>query len=193
MSSAAETVRRIWTEEELQALPDDGFDCELVDGELVMSPKNNFQHENLCVRLVFALSSFNRAHRLGAVLGSNLGCWMQNHNCRAPDVSFVTKRRLQELGFKPSTRRFLPAAPDLAIEIVSPSNKASEIDARLQDFFSSGTRLAWVVYPVEQLVEVCHSPTDRTVVGMGAALEGEQILPGFRLLISDLFQEWDWD
>src|SRR5207248_1914293 len=138
---------------------------------LLMSPKNNFEHENLCGRLFLELANFNRTHRLGAVLGSNLGCWMNNRNCRAPDISFIAKARLQRLGFRPSTRKFLPGAPDLAVEIVSPSNSRTEIDDRLKDFFASGAQLAWVIHPEEQFVEVCHSPTDRKLLGPDATLD----------------------
>jgi Uma2 family endonuclease len=193
MSAAIGSTRRVWTEEELQALPDRGYDYELVNGELVMSPKNNFEHENLCARLFLALATFNRTHRLGAVLGSNLGCWMENRNCRAPDLSFISKERLRQFGFKSSTRKFLPGAPDLAVEIVSPSNAQNEIDARLKDFFSSGTKLAWIIHPEEQFVQVCHSPTDRTLLHTQAVLDGEQLLPGFRFPIADLFKEEEWE
>jgi Uma2 family endonuclease len=193
MSRTAVAAKKIWTEEELQALPEDGYTHELVNGELVMSPKNNFEHENICGRLQFALESFNRQHRLGVVLGSNLGCWMSNRNCRAPDLSFVSKRRLLELGFTPATRKFLPGAPDLAVEIVSTSNTRNEVDARLKDFFSSGTRLAWVIHPVEQFVEVCRSTTQRRIERLGGELDGEDLIPGFRYAIAELFKEWDWE
>jgi Uma2 family endonuclease len=193
MSATIETAKRVWTEEALQALPDNGYDYELVDGELVMSPKNNFEHETLCGRLFIALANFNRPRRLGAVLGSNLGCWMQNRNCRAPDVSFTSKERLRQLGFKSSTRKFLPCAPDLAAEVLSPSNTRAEVDARLKDFFASGTELAWIVHPDEQFIEICHSPSDRAIVGPGAVLKGEPVLPGFQFPIAELFQEEEWE
>jgi len=61
----------------LEALPEDGYTHEVVNGELVMSPKNNWQHGDLCVRLMFALESFNREHRLGAVFDSSTGFWWQ--------------------------------------------------------------------------------------------------------------------
>ena len=193
MSVTVEQPGKVWAEADLQGLPDDGYNYELVNGELVMSPKNNFEHENLCGRLFLELANFNRAHRLGAVLGSNLGCWMNNRNCRAPDISFIPKARLQRLGFRPSTRKFLPGAPDLAVEIISPSNTRVEIDERLKDFFASGARLAWVIHPEDQFVEICHSPTDRKMLGPGAVLDGEDLLPGFQYPIAELFQEWDWD
>lgn len=193
MSVTTTPPPRVWTEAELEALPENGFIHEVVNGELVMSPKNNFQHESIFSRLFFPLEAFNREHRLGGVFGSNLGCWMSNRNCRAPDISFLPKERLRRLGFTPSTRKFLPGAPDLAVEILSPSNTRTEIDARLNDFFTSGTQIVWIINPDDKSVTVCHPPTDRKVLGPGATLDGEHLLPGFQLLIGDLFKEWDWD
>jgi Uma2 family endonuclease len=192
VSAAVESTQRIWTEEELQALPEDGYIHEIVNGELVMSPKNNFQHGDICIRLSFALESFNRAHKLGVVLDSSTGFWMKNRNCRAPDISFIPKERLKRLGFRRHTRQFFPGAPDLAVEILSPNNTRAEMDERLADFFASGTQLAWIIHPQEQFVEICHSPVQRKILGSGAVLDGEQLLPGFQYPIADLFQG-DWD
>jgi Uma2 family endonuclease len=193
MSAAVDVAKKVWTEAELEALPEDGFIHEVVNGELVMSPKNNFQHENICTRLLAALREFNRQHRLGVVRGSSAGYWMNNRNCRAPDISFVPKARLDALGFSPNSRRFFPGAPDLAVENLSPNNTRAEIDERLRDFFASGTQLAWIINPDTESVEVCHSLTQRQLIGSGGYLDGEALLPGFRHPIADLFKEWDWE
>ena len=118
---------------------------------------------------------------------------MKNRNCRAPDISFVSRARLSAVGFKRSTRRFFPGGPDLAIKVLSPNNTRSEIDQRLKDFFESGTLVAWVINPDTESVEVCRSLTRRNVIGSEGFLEGEQLLPGFRYPIADLFKEWDWE
>ena len=193
MIAGSEPAKKVWTEDELQALPEDGFIHEVVDGELVMSPKNSFEHENIVGRLFAAMHAFNRQHRLGVVRGSSTGYWMQNRNCRAPDISFIPIARLEKLGFKPSSRQFFPGAPDLAVDVLSPNNSRAEIQARPRDFFTSGTQLAWVVDPKTQSVEVCHSLTSRNLIGPGGELDGEHLLPGFRYPISDLFKEWDWE
>lgn len=193
MIATAKPAPKVWTEAEIEALNEDGYIHEIVDGELVMSPKNNWFHGRICTRLLFAIETFNRAHRLGAVLDSSTGFWMFNRNCRAPDVSFVPKARLTALGFKPNEKRFFPGAPDLAVEVLSENNTRAEIDQRLKDFFASGTRLSWVIDPEAQRVEVCHSPTQRQLIGSGGLLEGEDVLPGFKYPIADLFKEWDWD
>src|SRR3974390_2536325 len=110
MSTAGELLQRVWTEGDLQALPEDGFIHEVVNGELVMSPKNNFQHGNITCRLLVALGKYVQDRRLGALLDSSTGFWMRNRNCRAPDISFVAKNRLS--GWKPSTKEFFTGAPD---------------------------------------------------------------------------------
>jgi Uma2 family endonuclease len=118
---------------------------------------------------------------------------MCNRNCRAPDLSFIPKERLQSLGFSPSARKFFPGAPDLAVEILSPSSTLAEIDERLRDFFASGTQIVWIIDPDVERVEVCYSLTKRKLLGVGADLDGEHLLPGFRYPIANLFKEWDWE
>ena len=113
MSVTAIPAPKVWTEAEIEALTEDGYNHEIVDGELVMSPKNNFFHGDICMRLSTALNNFVTERRLGVVLDSSTGFWMQNRNCRAPAISFVTRTRLVTLGFKRRTRSFFPGAPDI--------------------------------------------------------------------------------
>jgi Uma2 family endonuclease len=193
MTTAASIERKVWTEAELEALPEDGYNHEVVDGELVMSPKNNPYHGKICAELLTTLWAFVKARQLGAVWDSSTGFWMYNRNCRAPDISFIRKERLQALGFKSNSQNFFPGAPDLAVEVLSPNNTRAEIDERLKDFFGSGTQIAWIINPDTECVEVCHAPDQRKLVGSGADLDGEHLLPGFRYPIADLFKGWDWE
>ena len=191
MSTGAPLVhKRRWTEAELESLPEDGYRHEVVNGELVMSPKNNWYHGDICAELLMVLRSFAKQHRLGAVWDSSTGCWMQNRNCRAPDISFVCRERLK--GLRRTKGEFFPGAPDLAVEVLSPNNTRAEIDRRLKDFFSSGTQIAWIIDPTQRCAEVCYSATNRKLVGPGGLLEGEHVLPGFRYPIAELFSE-EWD
>lgn len=155
-----------------------------------MSPKNNWFHGDICADLLMAMRGFAKANHLGAVWDSSTGFWMENLNCRAPDISFVRGERLR--GFSRREGKFFQGAPDLAVEVLSPSNTRREVDERLRDYFSSGAKLAWVIDPERELVEVCHSLTQRRLLGPGAMLDGEQILPGFQYPITDLFKEWEW-
>jgi len=193
MNAVTETPGKIWTEADLQSLPDDGYIHEVVNGELAMSPKNDFFHGDICSELLTALRTFVREKRLGAVLDSITGFWMKNRNCRAPDISFVSRERLIALNFKRSTRSFFPGAPDLAVEILSPNNTRAEIDERLRDFFESGTRLAWIIDPDAKRAEICRTPVSRKLIGTGSYLEGEDLLPGFRYPLDDLLKAGDWE
>jgi Uma2 family endonuclease len=191
MNAVVETPPRVWTEAELQALPADGSIHEVVYGRLVVSPKNNFQHGDIASRLFLALGNHAHQHRMGLVLNSRTGFWMRNRNCRAPDISYVSRQRVKALGFKPSTQSFFPGAPDLAVEILSPGNTREEIDRRLKDFFESGARLVWIIDPNARRVEVCSAPDQRRFITGEENLEGGELLPDFRYSVADLFRDWD--
>ena len=178
-----------WTEQELQALPDNGFNYEVVNGELVMSPKNNFQHGDLCAELLMRLRAYAKEHQLGRVCDSSTGFWMTNRNCRAPDISFIARARLKAA--KQSPREFFKGAPDLAIEVLSPNNTRREMEERLRDYFESGTQLAWIIDPETESAEICSSLTNRRLLGPGGELDGELVVPGFRCKLSDLFAGWE--
>ena len=193
MTIGVKTPQKVWTEAELKALPDDGCLHEVVDGNLTMSPKNDFYHGRICTCLSSALRTYAIEHRLGVVLDASTGFWMHNRNCRAPDISFVTRSRLAQLGFKPTARQFFPGAPDLAVEIRSPTNTQAELDERLEDFFSSGAQLVWLVDPDSRTVQICHSLKDRVTLASDGSLDGEKLLPGFSLPVAALFKKWDWE
>jgi Uma2 family endonuclease len=191
MNLSPTAERKKWTEEELQALPDDGFNHEVVDGELVMSPKNNPEHGQICMRLAAALHMHVEREKLGATFDSSTGFWMENENCRAPDISFVSKERLR--GLKRPSKKFFRFAPDLAVEVLSPNNTRAEIQERLRDFFSSGTRLAWIIDPESKSAEVCYSLEKRKLVGPNGELNGDDVVPEFRFKLAELFKEWEWE
>ena len=105
----------------------------------------------------------------------------------------MAKARLLQLGFRSDTLTFFPGAPDLAIEVMSPGSMPREMDERLAGFFASGSQVVWIIHPTAQFVEVCHSRTDRRMVAAGGVIEGEHVLPGFRLPVSDIFKNWHAD
>jgi Uma2 family endonuclease len=179
-------IRKVWTDEEIMRLPDNGYSYEVVDGELVMSPKNNLQHGDLCAEILMRMRAHAKKHKMGRVFDSNTGYWMINRNLRAPDVSFISIGRLPGRAIK----EFMRGAPDLVVEVLSPTNTRSEMDKRLRDFFVSGTKLVWIIDPDERFAEVCRSLTDRKIVGPGGTLEGEELLPGFELPLTELFEDW---
>ena len=101
-------------------------------------------------------------------------------------MAFVSKDRLKALGFTPG---FFPGAPDLAVEILSPSERAATIGAKVADYLTAGTRLVWVVDPDARRVSVHRSPLSVRVVSRDEELSGEEVLPGFSVKVSDLFHD----
>ena len=157
---------------------------ELVKGELVEMPPVGGPHADLAAELTARLRPFVLQHRLGRVfveLGFCLECTPDT--VRAPDVSFIKAERLSD-GLP---QGFFPGAPDLAIEVVSPHDRAIELHAKIQEYFDHGTLRVWAVYPRTWTV-VIHRPdgTSRTFK-FEDTLVDEAILPGFSLAVNELF------
>jgi Uma2 family endonuclease len=182
----SDLAQKVWTDEALMALPDDGRKYELVGGELVVSP-TGFEHGYISLRLSTALMDFVLPRRLGAGADSSTGFRMKSGNVLSPDISFVRKERLG----KPITKKFFEGAPDLAVEVLSPDDSSKRVREKLAEYFANGTSLAWVVNPANRTVRVYHSPTDSKLLRTGYSLEGGELLPGFSLPLAQLFGESD--
>jgi Uma2 family endonuclease len=181
----AEAPERLLTLEEFEQLPSDGYRYELVRGRLVREPQPTEEHGWLQVRLGAWLSEFVERHRLGLVMGP-AGYVLEEEppTVRGPDLSFVAAARLT--GGYPA-RKFRHAAPDLAVEIVSPSNRASELNEKVVQYLDAGSRMVWVVDPVAATVMCYRSASDVRLLRLGEELDGGEVLPGFRLPLSRLF------
>ncbi|MGH7550482.1 MAG: Uma2 family endonuclease [Gemmatimonadota bacterium] len=180
----ASVQAELMTIEEFERLPDDGWQRELVRGHVIKEPPAGFRHSNLGVRLASLLQRFVDDCGLGEVTGADCGFILFDEppTVRAPDVAFVAGDRLTF-----DTERFAPLAPDLAVEIVSPSNTVSEIYEKAMNYLQAGTRLVWVVEPRSRSVTVYRSPADIRLLTGEASIDGEDVLPGFRLSLSALF------
>src|SRR6185295_14603594 len=140
---AMPTLTKIWTEEELLALPKDDGKYELVDGELVLMPPARPEHGQTTMSLGVEVGAFVKKHKLGYCYDGQTGFWMTSGNLRSPDISFIPHTRAK--GLERDSEAFFKGAPDLAIEVLSPSERPKATAGKLKDYFESGTRLAWVV------------------------------------------------
>jgi Uma2 family endonuclease len=185
---------KIWTDEELMALPDDGNKYEVVDGELKVS-NSGLEHGYIVVILVSALYNFVSSKGLGVVFDSSTAFSLKSGNKRfssrcvpPPDVSFLSKDRLQ--GLKKLPKGFGQGAPDLVVEILSPGNTVAEIHTKIVEYFENGTKLIWVINPSEEYVLVYkNKPQPVRLLSSIDLLDGEEILPGFSFLVANLFPE----
>jgi len=175
-----------WTEEELMRFPHDGRKCELVDDELRLT-RSGMDHARLGAALATHMGTHAAQHRPGIVCGPNLGCWMRSGNLRCPDLSFTAVARVPRT---PEARQgFFRGAPDLAVEIVASTDRPLRLVEKLRDYFESGTRLAWIINPAERNALVYRSPEADRPLRETDPLDGEDVLPGFRLPLAELFAE----
>jgi Uma2 family endonuclease len=185
------TTTRLITADELLDMPhrdEHGNDCrlELIRGELkVMSPTKPL-HGILCARLAAALINFVEANELGMAFGAETGFVVEQDpdSVLGVDASFVSRERLAAVE---TFEKFFPFAPDLAVEVLSPSNTVSEIDEKITMYFAAGSRLVWIVKPKQRTIAVYNSPSDVRTLGEHDTLDGGDVLPGFTLKLSKLF------
>jgi Uma2 family endonuclease len=173
-------TKTLLTVEEFLRLPEPlDFAYELVEGELITVSPGMFRHNQVRDRLLRLLAAFVEEHRLGTVV-SEQSFHLFGNTVRVPDVAFVRSGRTLPPDKLPE------GAPDLAIEVISPTNTLREMDRRVSDFFGAGCKRVWLVYPEHReiyirgaAIEVCRRGDD--------LLEDPELLPGFSVKVSSLF------
>ena len=155
---------------------------ERVRGEIIeVSPSNTYSSA-VAMLIGHHLLMFIQGKNLGYGTGEQGGYDLPEETTYAPDVAYISKERQAELPYRGFTR----AAPELAVEVVSPGNTASEINRKVLDFLGAGKQLVWVVYPDTRTVNVHTSAGSRTL-REDDTLDGGDVLPGFRLRVRDIF------
>jgi Uma2 family endonuclease len=183
----AKSKATIWTDEEFMALPDHGDRYEIIDGELVTLGNSGMEHGNIGIFLGGLIEIFVRQHRLGVTCDSSTAFKMKGGNKRSPDISFVSRDKLQGLAELPDG--FLDGAPDLAIEVLSPNNTIAEIDQKIVEYFENGSRLVWVINLKLHYVLVYRSALEPDrLLKQSDSLDGEDVIAGFTMPLFELFQ-----
>jgi Uma2 family endonuclease len=175
------TPKTLLSVEEFAALPDDGMKHELNEGELIVMPPPKPRHGDCQLSLGSAVREFVVSRGLGRVYTES-GYRLTPHTVRGPDVSFVRTSRLQD------PDEYFDGAPDLAVEIVSPGDDASDLREKIKQYLDAGTSVVWVVYPRSRQIDI-HTP-DKTIrrLGVEDMLEAPKLLPGFQLSVSAILQ-----
>lgn len=175
-----------WTAEDLLTLAGDENRYELVGGELLMTAPAGPRHGKFAARLVLAIGNHVEAQDLGQVYTAEPGFQLEADplTIRAPDVAFVQRSRIPE----GEPAGFWPLAPDLVVEIISPSETARDIHEKVDDYLRAGTRLIWLVYPDNKTVMEYRAPDQARVLTANDDLEGEDVLTGFRYPLQQLFK-----
>ncbi|HLX07320.1 MAG TPA: Uma2 family endonuclease [Thermoanaerobaculia bacterium] len=162
--------------------------AELVRGEVVRMSLPGGEHGIVAMRIGARLFRFVDEHALGVVCSAETGFLVARHpdTVRGPDAAFVARERL---GGGPPPLGFWPFAPDLAVEVISPHDRPQAVREKVRDWFASGTRRVWLLYPGTRTVHNLRSPSDAEILGTADLLSGEDLLPGFSCPVAALFDE----
>jgi Uma2 family endonuclease len=155
---------------------------ELVDGEIIVMSPSGYESEEVATNFSVELGSWVRPRQLGRVTGSSAGFILPNTNTRAPDVSFVRAERL-----KRSPRSFAQLAPDLAVEVKSPSDSLTKLREKIQDFLNAGTQVGILIDPESKTVEIYRQGEDVVILGDRDLLTLPDLLPGWQVAVADLW------
>lgn len=183
MSTAIQSM----TAEELLRLPDDNMRHELVKGELRTMAPSGGEHGITTIRVTLPVARYVEEKGLGVVFGAETGFILSRNpdTVRAPDLAFIATEKLPATGIP--RRGYWPGAPDLAVEVLSPDDSACEVEEKVADYFEAGTRMVWVVNPRRRTVTVYRSPQTSTILSATDELDGQEVVPGFRCRIADIF------
>ena len=166
---------------------DEDFDkkYELVDGVPEAKEMGSSLHSGVGTRLIIRLGGFVEAQKLGAVYGPD-ATFQIGSNERMPDVSFVSASHFPEEG---ETEKKWEIAPDLAVEVISPSEGWAKVSRKIHEYFTAGVQQVWLISLEEREIHIYDSPKAIRVLSEGDDLTSDTLLPGFRCRIGELFQQ----
>lgn len=175
------TVTTLMTADELLQMPDDGYRYELVRGVLRKMVAAGNRHSIIALKIGANLLTHVQANGLGEVTGADGGYWITRNpdTVLAPDVAFIRHERAV------ITDRFFDGPPDLAFEVISPSDTYAEVDEKTQEWLQAGTRAVVVVNPRRNTIALHRSGGSEHLTD---TLAVDDIIPGWRMSLKEIFR-----
>lgn len=158
---------------------------ELIDGVLLdMSPPGG-EHGGCVDNLHFALGSHVRGRQLGKLFAAETGFLLARDpdTLLAPDLAFIAEARVP----RPLPKSWMQTVPDLIVEVVSPSDRIGDVTDKVGKWLAAGVRLVWIIYPAWRSVQVHRPGCEVRLLSESAVLEGDDVVPGFRMQVRELF------
>ena len=182
--ATVETKR--YTVDDLADWPDDGKMRELVDGQIVEWGMTSVRHASLGALLTIVIGTYVRERRLGRVMDGEgtVSILGSEYHARKFDIAFYRRGRIPRNVDAAATT----VAPDLVIELLSPTDRVAMVEAKIEDWLQTGVALLWYINPQTGTTTVYHDGTIRRVPA-GELLEGADVLPGFQVRLQDLLDE----
>ncbi|MBI5564723.1 MAG: Uma2 family endonuclease [Chloroflexi bacterium] len=185
IGAPAATERQLMTGEDLAQLPDADL-FELIDGRLTPMTPTGQEHGEVEFSIGAELRAFVRAHKLGRVSGGEVGIYVRRDpdTIRAADVLFISNERYA----RKQSASFLDVAPELIVEVLSPTESWSEVTQKMKEYFAIGVRVIWIVDLAVRTVYAYRSLSDVREFTAQDELIEEQVLPGFAVKVAALFE-----
>jgi Uma2 family endonuclease len=176
---------RLYTVQDIEQAPPDG-EWELIDGELVEVTPSGMESSRLAHRIGRIVGNYVDAHRLGVMTSADGGyvLFPDRATILVPDVAFIRADRLPPERERP---RYPRLAPDLVIEVLSPSDSTSEVVAKVEMYQEAGVPLIWLVDPGKTTITVIAAGDPTEVLKLGDVLSGGEVLPGFAVPVAEIF------
>ena len=180
------SVTTLVTAEQLLRMPEYRFGYELIAGELRKMTPANRKHCIVAGRLHSLLGPYVYQHKLGETLIAEPGFLLARDpdTVRVPDVAFIRSERVRAAEDKEG---FCTGAPDLAVEVLSPGDRQKEVSEKVKVWLDAGARMVWVVNPARRTVTVYRSATDIKALTEKDELDGQDVVPGFRCRVGEIF------
>ena len=181
------TEQKIRTADELLAMPEDENRYELVEGTLIMMSPAGSEHGEIADRIGRRLGDFVETNKLGKTFAAETGfrVGIDPDTVRAPDAAFVSYERLQSVE---STTGYLSLAPDLVVEVVSPNDSFSDVEAKAEQWINAGTKIVLIADPANRTLGVCENVSQMRVLHSGETFKAGDVCGGWRLEVDDAFQ-----
>lgn len=184
MSAVLErTISKTMTADEFETSPY-AETHELIRGELYPIMPAGTLHGIVASRLSAFLTIYVLENALGEVTAAETGFRLKNQSTVGADLGFISQKNLAKFGVPDS---FFPIAPDLAVEVVSPSNTSEEISTKIEDYLESGSRLVWIIYPKRKVVVVYRADNTISFLHETDELDGENVISNFQLPLEKIF------
>ena len=156
------------------------------NGEIIIMPPTGGETGKRNSDLIVQLGIWNRQTKLGQVFDSSTGYKLPNKANRSPDVSWIKQERWDSLTSE-QREKFIPLAPDFALELMSPSDTLVNVRAKMREYLDNGVKLGWLINPKAKQVEIYCLGQEIKLLNSPQSISGEDILPGFILDLTDIF------
>lgn len=180
------TAQKLITAEEFARMPNppDGSQQELVQGVVITMPPPGGRHGVCCLKIGRRIGNYVDEHNLGTTASNDTGFITERDpdSVLGPDICFWGRERLPEV-----PEGYIEIAPDLVVEVISPSDRYARIQNKVNEYLEKGVRLIWVMDPEDRSAAVLRGGQKMKVLSENDMLTGEDVLPGFSCRVGDLF------